>query len=119
MPPADWEEEQEAASDSEAEPEGEVLDSELAAESGSDEEKEGGSDAASPTQQQLEERRQRNIRALVSGNGLALHRQALLPRLLTVQQAAVVLRRPFKCPAPGAPAVSQVGSSKQLVRGSW
>lgn len=66
---------------------------------------------ASPTQRQLEARRQENIRALVSGTGLALRRQALLPRLLTVQQAAVVLRRPFKSPHPGAPAVSDVSGA--------
>ena len=60
---------------------------------------------------ELEQRRQDNIRALVSGTGLALRRQALLPRLLTVQQAAVVLRRPFVCPHPGAPAVSDVSGA--------
>ena len=65
-------------------------------------------DVPEPTQQQLEDRRQQNIQALVSGAGLALQRQALLPRLLTVQQAAVVLRRAFKSPHPDAPAVSEV-----------
>jgi DNA repair and recombination RAD54-like protein len=65
-------------------------------------------DGLEPTQQQLDERRQQNIDALVSGAGLALQRQALLPRLLTVQQAAVVLRRAFKSPHPDAPAVSEV-----------
>lgn len=108
MAASDWEEEQEAASDSDTEPEEELADSELDEDPGNDEERGPGVGAASPTQQQLEEQRQQNIRALVSGTGLALRRQALLPRLLTVQQAAVVLRRPFKCPAPGAPAVSQV-----------
>lgn len=112
MPHSDLE--GESASDSEAEPEEELPESQLEDEAADDGEKGGGSDAASPTQQQLEERRQQNIRALVSGTGLALHRQALLPRLLTVQQATVVLRRPFKCPAPGAPAVSQVSWTASL-----
>ncbi|KAL4440282.1 hypothetical protein ABPG75_003283 [Micractinium tetrahymenae] len=119
MAPSEREEEQEAASDSEPEEEEEPqADSEPEYEPGGDEESGGGSgsDAASPTQRQLEERRQQNIRALVSGTGLALHRQALLPRLLTVQQAAVVLRRPFKCPAPGAPAVSQALKRKLAAR---
>lgn len=61
-----------------------------------------------PTQAQLEERRQENIRAMVSGAGLEVRRAALLPRLLTVQQVAVVLRRPFKSPHPDAPAMSAV-----------
>ena len=79
-----------------------------------EEEEDAGADADAaaapePTQEQLEERRAENIRALVSGEGLALRRQAMLPRLLTVQQAAVVLRRAFKSPHPNAPAVSQVG----------
>ncbi|PSC67651.1 DNA repair and recombination RAD54 [Micractinium conductrix] len=65
---------------------------------------------------ELEQRRQDNIRALVSGTGLALRRQALLPRLLTVQQAAVVLRRPFVCPHPGAPAVSDALKRKLAAR---
>ena len=63
-----------------------------------------------PTQAQLEERRQQNIRALVSGAPLEVRRAALMPRLLTVQQAAVVLRRPFKSTHPNAPAVSDVSS---------
>lgn len=43
-------------------------------------------DDVEPTQAALEERRQQNIRALVSGAGLNCRRAALMPRLLTVQQ---------------------------------
>lgn len=78
----------------------------------------GGGAAERPaTQVELDERRQQNIHALVSGAGLALKRTSLMPRLgLTVQQAAVVLRRPFKSPHPTAPAVSSALRRKLAAR---
>ena len=51
-------------------------------------EAEGEEDDVEPTQAALEERRQQNIRALVSGAELNCRRAALMPRLLTVQQVS-------------------------------
>ncbi|GAB4814175.1 hypothetical protein N2152v2_001221 [Parachlorella kessleri] len=58
-----------------------------------------GEDA--PSAQELEERRQANIKALLSGS-LALSRKPLLPRLLSVQDAEAILKRPFQSPHPHA-----------------
>jgi DNA repair and recombination RAD54-like protein len=71
----------------------------------------GGKPERAKCRTELEKRRQENIRAMLTGDGLELSRQALLPKLLTVQQAAVVLRRPFKSPHPDAPAISQACTS--------
>lgn len=48
----------------------------------------GEEEDVEPTQAALEERRQQNIKALVSGAGLECRRAALMPRLLTVQQVS-------------------------------
>jgi DNA repair and recombination RAD54-like protein len=128
MKGAEWDDE-DSASEPEAEPsdcepsspedsdadesmEDEVADEEEAGEDGA------GAAAERPaTQAELQERRQQNIHALVSGAGLALKRTSLMPRLgLTVQQAAVVLRRPFKSPHPTAPAVSDALRRKLVAR---
>lgn len=128
MKGAEWDDE-DSASEPEAEPsdcepsspedsdadesmEDEVADEEEAGEDGA------GAAAERPaTQAELQERRQQNIHALVSGDGLALKRTSLMPRLgLTVQQAAVVLRRPFKSPHPTAPAVSDALRRKLVAR---
>lgn len=122
----EWEEESEAepsdASDFEPSAAASSEDEDEEMGQGEEEEEEDGGAAGDgegaaerpATQAELEERRQQNIRAMVSGTGLALRRQALLPRMLTVQQVAVVLRRPFKSPHPNAPAVSQVGCPAPL-----
>lgn len=65
-------------------------------------------DALPLTAQEQEQRRDANIRALVEGS-LDIHRKSMMPKLLTVQDAAAVtLRRPFKSPHPNAPARSHV-----------
>lgn len=63
-------------------------------------------DIVKPTAEQLEQRRQANIEALVLGN-LEIQRKPLLPKLLSVSDAAVILKRPFKSPHPNAPARSE------------
>lgn len=69
-------------------------------------EKSGWDSKRSP---QDEERRRENIKALVNGC-LETHRKSMLPKLLSVHdEAAVVLRRPFKSPLPNAPSQSEVG----------
>jgi len=57
--------------------------------------------------QEDEERRKENIKALMSGR-LDIHRNSLMPKLLSVQDAAAVLRKPFKSPHPNAPAQTAV-----------
>jgi DNA repair and recombination RAD54-like protein len=58
-----------------------------------------------PSAQQQAERREKNIKAMLDGS-LDIHRKPLLPKLLTVQDATAVLRKPFKSPHPNAPARS-------------
>lgn len=67
----------------------------------------GGDDGEElePTQAALEERRQQNIRALVSGAGLNCRRAALMPRLLTVQQ--VISRAGARSAGAGAANATQ------------
>ncbi|EFN53964.1 hypothetical protein CHLNCDRAFT_136249 [Chlorella variabilis] len=127
----EWEEESEAepsdASDFEPSAAASSEDEDEEMGQGEEEEEEDGGAAGDgegaaerpATQAELEERRQQNIRAMVSGTGLALRRQALLPRMLTVQQVAVVLRRPFKSPHPNAPAVSQALKRKLAARNTF
>lgn len=57
--------------------------------------------------QEDEERRKENIKALMSGR-LDIHRNSLMPKVLSVQDAAAVLRKPFKSPHPNAPAQTAV-----------
>ena len=58
--------------------------------------------------QQDEKRRRGNIKALLDGS-LEIHRNPLIPKLLSVRdEAAVILRRPFKSPLPNAPNRSEV-----------
>ena len=64
-------------------------------------------DDIQPTLEQQAQRREDNIRALLDGD-LEIHRKPLLPKLLTVQDAAAVLRKAFKSPHPNAPARSEV-----------
>eukprot|EP00889_Picochlorum_renovo_P000866 jgi/Picre1/27896/NNA_000859.t1 len=52
-----------------------------------------------------QERRQENIRAMLSGNLSGVRRHPLLPDVLTVQGDTAVLKRPFKSPYPNAPAI--------------
>jgi hypothetical protein len=59
--------------------------------------------------QEDEERRKENIKALMSGR-LDIHRNSLMPKVLSVQDAAAVLRKPFKSPHPNAPAQTAVRS---------
>jgi DNA repair and recombination RAD54-like protein len=58
-----------------------------------------------PSKQEQAERREKNIKAMLDGS-LEIHRKPLLPKLLSVQDAAAVLRKPFKSPHPNAPARS-------------
>ena len=60
-----------------------------------------------PSLQQQAHRREENIRAMLDGS-LEIHRKPLLPKLLSVVDATVVLRKPFKSPHPNAPARSEV-----------
>lgn len=59
-----------------------------------------------PSMQEQTDRREKNIKAMLEGS-LEIHRKPLLPKLLTVQDAAAVLRKPFKSPHPNAPARSE------------
>lgn len=59
-----------------------------------------------PSKQEREAIREQNVRALMDGS-LAVARKPMLPKLLTVQDAEVVLRKPFKSPHPDAPARSE------------
>lgn len=59
-----------------------------------------------PSKQEREAIREQNVRALMDGS-LAVSRKPMLPKLLTVQDAEVVLRKPFKSPHPDAPARSE------------
>lgn len=66
-----------------------------------------------PTAKDQAARREENIRAMLDGS-LDVSRKPLLPKLLSVQDAAVVLRKPFKSPHPNAPARSEVHSNLKL-----
>ncbi|KAG7670478.1 hypothetical protein Ndes2526B_g00232 [Nannochloris sp. 'desiccata'] len=67
---------------------------------------EEGEEDCQPSRQQQADRREKNIKAMLDGS-LDIHRKPLLPKLLTVQDAAAVLRKPFKSPHPNAPARSE------------
>jgi len=62
-------------------------------------------DPVQPTADQLAAQRQANVEALISGK-LEIHRKPVIPKILSVSDAAVVLRKPFKSPHPNAPAQS-------------
>ena len=59
-----------------------------------------------PTQEERAKLRDENIRAMLDGS-LDIHRKPLLPKLLSVTDAAAVLLKPFKSPHPNAPARSE------------
>jgi DNA repair and recombination RAD54-like protein len=67
---------------------------------------EEGEEDCQPSLQEQADRREKNIKAMLDGS-LDIHRKPLLPKLLTVQDAAAVLRKPFKSPHPNAPARSE------------
>lgn len=62
-------------------------------------------DPVQPTADQLAAQRQANVEALISGK-LQIHRKPVIPKLLSVSDAAAVLKKPFKSPHPNAPAQS-------------
>jgi len=67
------------------------------------------------TAEQQVHRREANIRALVQ-DSLEIHRKPMLPKLLSVQDAAaVILRKPFKSPHPNAPARTNVRTQLDIL----
>lgn len=66
-----------------------------------------------PSPEKQAQRREENIRALLDGS-LDVSRKAILPKILSVQDAAVILRKPFKSPHPTAPARSEVRTHASL-----
>ncbi|KAG2497992.1 hypothetical protein HYH03_004251 [Edaphochlamys debaryana] len=64
----------------------------------------------------LQRRREANIKALVSGQGLQCQRTTVMSKFLILQEADKVLRRPFTSPVQGAPAVSEALKRKLASR---
>jgi hypothetical protein len=99
-----------AASDPEAEESGDDGEGPQAEDGGGGEAvaaRAGGGPPAGSRDASPERRRAANVRALLEGgDGLAVTRAPLLAAL-RVSDADQVLRRPFRCPHPGAPAASQ------------
>ena len=77
-----------------------------------------GADDPPPTQQQLDARREETVRALVSGS-LNITRKPILPKLLSVADAELQLKRPFKSPHPNAPARSEVRAPPRSRTQRW
>ncbi|CAL8470234.1 g9776 [Coccomyxa elongata] len=67
------------------------------------------------TQEEMQSRRENNIKALLSGS-LQVQRKALLPKILDVKDAEATLRSAFKSPFPNAPARSDALRRKLLKR---
>ncbi|KAK9916056.1 hypothetical protein WJX75_007902 [Coccomyxa subellipsoidea] len=80
-----------------------------------DDEEVGEDDNEGDSQEEQRDRRESNIRALLSGS-LQVQRKALLPKILSVNDAEATLRSAFKSPFPNAPARSDALRRKLLKR---